>query len=65
MVGQVFFSGECFGAEGTFVGRFSRVKVDVVREVLLTRERLRTERTLERSLARVLSASNILIAIIP
>lgn len=40
MIGQVFLSGKCFCAEGTFVGRFSCVKVHVVREVLLTRERL-------------------------
>lgn len=53
----MFFPGECFGAEWTFVRRLARMKVYVIRQVLFAGERLCTVCAFEWSLARVLSAT--------
>lgn len=56
MIHKMFLPGETLVAIGTGVRRVASMLPDVVVEMLLTRVRLRAERTLVRSFARVLSA---------
>lgn len=53
VVGQMFLSGVCLGAEGTLVGGLASMLMHVVGQVLLAGKLLRAIRALEWSLARM------------
>lgn len=58
MVGQMFLPGVCFGTEGTSMWCFTSMEMYVIRQMLLSGERLRAVSTLERRFTRMLSVIN-------